>query len=340
MSIKFCIRLLILSTFALRALALPSAVRGVVVVPPGLSNADAQTYATTHDKFLLSDYLDATRPGQENDRQLKQKLERAQRAWLGGEIEQSRGEFRALTEMSLKADWRDGQREVLQMAHLRLAQTSSSGTERESWLDAAARLYGDIPPNAALFPPPLLAEYETSRKRVATATADIDLREAFTDFKYVLIDGRKIELSIETHVRLTPGLHRLTAYSDSHESVTEFLTAAQLRVLRLSPPSLTSGLCRQAKLRDRAELPTSLDIEIYSGEACPQDIANALNGSRLISEPRSLPVDGPDEKTGTTTSSGGRTWLWIVGGALIAGAGYALATRHDPTPEPVHRTGF
>ncbi len=313
------------------------AVRGVVVVTPGQNLAEAHAYAVTHDKLLLSEYLESTRPGEEHVRQLKQRLEKAQRAWLSGDTETARSEFRALTEMSLKADWRDAQREVLQTAYLRLAQMAASGTERESWLEPAARLYDDVAVNTSLYPPPLVAEYQATRMRLSTQATEIELRDAFPDFKFAIIDGRKIEITLESRLSLAPGIHRLTAYSDSHGAVTEFLTASQLRVLRLSPPVLTEGVCESAKLRLPNELPTSLNVEIYSGADCPHDLSMVLRQSQFISEPRFASSQMPNAPS---TVSNRRTWFWVIGGALIAGAGYALATRHDSSPEPAHRSGF
>ncbi len=321
---------------------LPPAVRGVVVTAPGVNSAEAKAFATTQDKLLLSDFLESSRPGEDYDRQLTQRLEKAQRAWLSGESENARAEFRALTELSLKADWRNAQREVLQTAYLRLAQSSDSGTERESWLDSAARLFMDLSPNPGLFPPPLLAEYEASKKRIEATAVDIDLRDVFPDFRYLIVDGRKRELATESRLRLSKGLHRLTAYSDSHEPVTEFLTAAQLRVLRLSPPVLTEGSCTGARLRSRAELPSSLEIEIYSGPGCSSTIGSVLQASRLVSEPslaNNFAKMSANSNESPRAGSNSKTWLWVVGGAVIAAAGYAVAS-HASSPEPIHTNGF
>lgn len=338
MSVKFlgpACTLLALWFTAAAALAnpLPSSVHGLVVTTPGLNTAEAKSYATQHDRYLLSDYLETTRPGDDHDQMLKTKLERAQRAWLGGEVETARAEFRSLTELNLKADWRQPQREVIQTAFLRMAQSSESVTEREGWLESAARLYGDIAPNADLFPPPLMSEFEATKKR--QTMTEIELADVFADFRYVLIDGRKIEIATEPRVQLAPGLHRLTALSDSHEPVTEFMTAAQLRVLRLSPPALTEGICDGAKLRSRSALPSNVDVEIYSGSACPSKITNILNESRLLtaeSEPFVPSAPRAREKD--------HTWLWVAGAAIVAGAAYAIANQHESSPQTTHRSGF
>ncbi len=199
-----CLTVLSIVTGAELALAaaLPPAMKGVVVTTPGLSAADAKAFALKQDKLLISDYLEISRPGEEHDQMLRQKLERAQRAWLGGDVETARAEFRSLTELSLKADWRSTQREALQLAFLRLAQSSESHTEREGWLESAVRHYSDLSPNAALFPPPLLNQYEATRKRMVASAIEIDLRDVFPDFRYVLIDGRKVSVAIETRVRI------------------------------------------------------------------------------------------------------------------------------------------
>ena len=116
MSIKFLRKtgFLIFSLFigvGVHAGQLSPAVRGVVVTAPGVNTAEAKAFATTQDKLLLSDFLELSRPGEDFDRQLTQRLEKAQRAWLSGDSESARSEFRALTELSLKADWRNAQRE-------------------------------------------------------------------------------------------------------------------------------------------------------------------------------------------------------------------------------------
>ena len=316
------------------AAPLPPAVKGVVVTTPGLTTPDAQSFATQKDRLLLADYLEATRPGADHDQMLRTKLERAQRAWLSGDIESARSDFRALTDLALKADWKNDQREIIQAAFLRLAQSAESGTERAGWLESAARLFGDISPDATLFPPPLLAEYEAVKKR--TTTVSLELADIFPDFRYVLVDGRKVDLTLDSHVQLANGVHRLTALSDSHESVTEFMTSAQLRVLRVTPPSLVEGVCENSKLRSRSGLPTNIDIEIYSGSACTPKLTNTLNEARLITAPRDPYF--PDVPKAESSS---KTWIYVVGGALLAGAAYAVAKQNQSSsPQPTHRSGF
>lgn len=320
----------------------PENARGVVVVTPGLPAAEAKAFALSQDRLLLSDYLDASRPGEDFDSQLRSRLEKAQRAWLSGDQETARTEFRALGELSLKADWREAQREVIQTAFLRLAQSSDSPSEREAWVESAVRLYGDLNPNVALFPPPLLLEFEAVKKRSNLTSVDIDLRDVFPDFRLVIVDGKRIEIASQPRLRLNKGLHRMTAYSDSHEAVTEFLTAAQLRVLRLSPPALTEDSCEKAHLRARASISSSLDTKVFAGSACVGDISRAVTAAQLISRPKSnsdfksfaasSPLDLP------TATSSKKTWLWVVGGAVAAGAAYALTRSHSP--EPVHHSGF
>ncbi len=310
------------------AYALSPVVKGAVVTTPGVPTAEARTYATQKDKLLLSDYLDSTRPGSDSDQMLKSKLERAQRAWLSGDLETARSHFRAITELAMKADWRNDQREVIQAAFLRMAQSSESSTERGGWLESALRLYGDLAPDATIFPPPLLNEFEATKKRLPTVT--IELADAFSDFRYLLIDGRRVDLASENHVELTTGLHRLTALSDSHESVTEFMTAAQLRVLRLSPPPLTEGLCERAKLRSRNALPSG--VELFAGSGCKQGLTSILDEARLVTAaPLSMPA---------SVEPRDRTWLYVIGGAVLAGAAYAIANHQQQSSGPTHRSGF
>jgi hypothetical protein len=335
--------LLLCGAHLAQAASLPAAVKGVVVTTPGQPTPEAHAFATRKDKLLLADYLEAIRPGADHDRMLRTKLEHAQRSWLSGDIEAARADFRALTELALKADWKNDQREAIQAAFLRMAQSSESGTERENWLESAARLYGDIAPEASLFPPPLMNQYDAIKTRMTTVS--LDLADVFPDFRYVLIDGRKVDLALDSHVSLSGGLHRLTALSDSHESVTEFMTAAQLRVLRLSPPPLIEGVCESARLRSHGALASGVDVEIYSGPACTPKIASVLDGARLVTAARAS--NGPPGPPLTTLPSDAtsepatksRTWIYVVGGALLAGAAYALTHQQGPSG-PTHRSGF
>lgn len=325
-----------------KAASVPDGVKGVIVATPGIDLSEAKAYATAHDKLLLSDYLELTRPGEEHDQQLRQKLERAQRAWLGGDIEIARTEFRALTELALKADWRKSQREAIQMAYLRLAQSAESGTEREGWLEAAARLYGDLEPNATFYPPPLLNDYNETVKRLDISATEVDLRDAFPDFRYVLIDGRKVEPATESRVRLKAGLHRFTALSDAFEATTEFLTPAQLRVLRLSPPALTEGACEEAALKSKSTMPTA---EVYAGNKCPMRVDGLLKTSRFLSAPKLDAEIAKEIPDAPRAESNNHTWLWIVGAAVVAGAGYAIAqhasaSQQGGAPEAIHHASF
>jgi hypothetical protein len=308
-----------------------------VVAIPGIGSAEIKAYATSKDKLTLSEHLEVSRPGADRSAELKNRFQKAQRQWLAGNTEAARSEFRALTELSQKADWRDPQREVLQASYLRLAQSASSGTEKSSWLEAAVRFFADLDPNPALFPPPLIEEFRAAKHRLLDDAPEFEPWEVFPESRYVLIDGRKIETKERKPIRLAPGVHRVTALSDTHVAITEFLTASQLRLFRASPVSLVEGSCGTARLK--SDLTQLRDAEIYSGASCTGDSAKPLELKPQYLASNGLPLTATQRPAQV---EGKKTWYWVLGGAIIAGAGYALVREmnKEKGPETVHRSGF
>ncbi|RYZ79349.1 MAG: hypothetical protein EOP06_27380 [Proteobacteria bacterium] len=325
---------------ALISLTLASAqAASPVVAVPGVSLAEIKAYATSRDRLPLSEYLEAARPGSDRERELKTRFQRAQKFWLSGDTDEARAEFRGLTELSLKADWKTPQREVLQAAHLRLAQTSASGTEKNSWLESAVRYFGDLPPDLSLFPPPLIEDFNETKHRLLDGAVEFEAWEVFPDSRFVIVDGRKISTTDRRAIPLAAGLHRVTALSDTHVAITEFLTVNQLRLFRASPAALIEGSCATAKLK--VDLPEVGFPELYSGQKCPASVAS------LQLKPQFLTGVGQSDLTQLAgevpkASVTKKTWLWIAGGLLVSGAGYALARElsKEKPPETVHRSGF
>lgn len=306
-----------------------------VIGTPGVAPAELKAFATSKEAIPFSEYQEAARPGVEFESELSAKFARAQRTWLAGQTDSARSEFRSLTELVQKADWRDPQREVLLTSFLRLAQSTLSGTEKTSWLDSAAKYFSDLNPQPKLFPPPLIEEFEAAKVRALESAVSIEPWTVFPEFRFVLIDGRKIEVASRKAILLPSGTHRITALSDTHVGFTEFLTANQLRLFRTKPIAMAEGSCSNARITQRSSFAT--DPILFVGSDCaggPQqlELKPQLLNAHLMSELGSKPQ----------TASSKKTWLWIVGGAVIAGAGYALARElnRDKAPDQIHRSGF
>lgn len=306
----------------------------VVVGAVGVSASDLKAFATSKEALPYSEYLEANRPGLEFDAELKSRFARAQKAWLSGQTEDARTSFRALTELVLKADWRLPQREVLLTSFMRLAQSSLSGTEKTSWIESAVKSFSDLEPLESLFPPPLIEEFRAARIRMLENAASVEPWVVFPEARFVLIDGRKIETTQRKPIILPAGVHRVTALSDTHGSFTEFLTPNQLRLFRAKPMALSEGSCARARIQSSQTL--SLNPILFVGAHCDS------GPQQLELKPQLLSTQMMGDLHQPKVATKNRTWIWVVGGAVLAGAGYAIARElnKDKSSDQVHRSGF
>ncbi len=293
---------------------------------PDVSDADFSKYVEAHGRRSLSEDFDANRPGTDFEERLRSKLETAQRAWLGSSPEKARTAFVELAELARRADWKDPQREVILYAHLRLAQSAVSPIERVEWLESAARLTPDLEPDSSLFPPPLLRELKELRATIATRSLPLALHDVFPGFKFVLVDGRKIDLASKATTRISPGVHRITALSDRHMPVTEELTAAQLGVFRVNGrPFAESCASPLVSLEDGTR------IEVLNGQNCKPPSSSVAK----------VPDADWTKVSQEVSARPRRDWLWI--GLAAVGTALAISVARDRQKgetTAVHREGF
>ncbi|MES2964881.1 MAG: hypothetical protein V4760_13400 [Bdellovibrionota bacterium] len=307
-------------------LSTAAALERPLVAGPDIQDSELRVFAERQDRKTLSEALDAARPGAELEERLRARLEHAQRAWLGGSMELAKSEFMEIAALSTAGDWRDSQRDVILYAHMRLAQIVDSPTEKSAWLSKAAKLIPDLDPDPSLFPPPLLREFKDARAKVASQSTLISLRDVFPGFRFVLVDGRKVVLDSASTVRISPGLHRITALSDRHAPLTEQMTAAQLGVFRVKVnPLVESCGAPVGALHDGVE------VDVYDGPKCSPPTALA---------PKKLDRNWADVPSEVKTRAR-RDWLWI--GALAIGTAVAVSVYRNQRasdPSTVHREGF
>lgn len=305
-----------------------AAVERPVVAGPDIEDGELRSFVERADRRSLSEFLDANRPGTQFEERLRAKLEKAQRAWLNGSSEVAKEAFIDVTELGALADWRDSEREALLYSHLRLAQLSGTSLERAEWLAKGARLVTDLEPDSGLFPPPIVAEFKDVRSKIATQSTAIVFKDVFPGFRYVLIDGRKISLESATPTRISPGLHRITAWSDRHSPITEHMSSAQLGVFRIKVNPIVESCGAPTRT-----LEGGLEVDVYDGPGCASTVptlsltkAPDLNWAATPNEVKARPR---------------RDWLWIGAGVVASAVVFSVIRnqkKSDPTPS--HRDGF
>lgn len=210
---------------------------------PGITQEQIEAIAEAHGRPTLSEEIDIARPGAEWTTRLHKLVERAQTSWLTGSIENSRAIFKEIVRLELEADWRPTQREAIQYAFLRLAQSSPTPTEKSDWLERAITTFPDLEIDEDAFPPPLTDAFRTTRARLMALASTYSPYEHFPDLHYLLINGKRFVVTPDLKIRLPKGTFRITALSDLFAPMTERLTSAQMEMFRLSLPPIATGSC-------------------------------------------------------------------------------------------------
>jgi hypothetical protein len=370
MKIKVIFRL-VLGVVVISNLVLPAQVfaqgTGFSELPlirgPGVSQEQLEAHAEAQGRSTLSDHLDAIRPGKENEQKLHKLVERAQTAWLSGSIEAARFTFKEIAHLALEADWREPQREAIHYAILRLAQTAPTPTERDEWIEKATTLFPDIQADTDNFPPPLMDSFRAARSRVLALAQTYIPSAHFPDHRYLLINGKRFVITSELKIRLTQGLHRVTALSDAYLPMTEKLTSSQMEVFRLSMPPLASGTCDLPSAGASNSEAVSFTV-VYSTDCIRSktaqgwiakdsegfakgDVAfkNSERSSAGLENDVLSQISGAAPSQSASTSNK-HSWIWAGAAALTAGTIYLVQRQmnHEPSSspraEPVHRSGF
>jgi len=301
----------------------PPLIRG-----PGVSQETLEALAEAQGRTLLSDYFDLQRPSDDASQKITRWVERAQAAWLSGTIEAARSVFKDIAGLSLEADWREPQREAIQYAMLRLAQSAATATEKADWLERAITAFPDLHPDTDSFPPPLMEAFNSTRARILALATIFRPQEHFPDFRYLLINGKKFVLSHDLKIRLPKGRFRVTVLSDAYGSLSEIMTSSQLMVFRLALPPLAGGTCSDPT---SAEIPKDIRglTIVYSSDCLrtrtrqgwlARDASSVE--TKLAPFPRSLedPFSANDPRP--EISSRKKTWIWAGLSVLAIGAGY------------------
>jgi hypothetical protein len=338
--------------------------RTVLVRHPSVDPLRGEAMAEAFSWTPLSQELEARRPGSANENRLREALSRAQSAWLDGSLESARDRFLVITQMSLSADWQMPQRKVIHYAFLRAAQTESTTLKRDALLERAASLYPDLVPDRDLFPPPILEAYQGALNRARRASIEVNFDSLFKNDSVVLVNGRRINKNTDDAIRIAPGEHRISAFSDSHFPHSEVLDANRLSTFNMNRSSIAIGHCDAPELIALPDLGTAKLAVMYSADCVRTKIGSEWLPSEPISSSSHLansdlaklsskntkPVGLPVGFLGNplvsvpspaVRSDQGRNWL-IAAGIFVAGA-IALSVKRSQDEKsaiPVHREGL
>lgn len=262
----------------------------------------AKTDSVGYDEYLADSQAPAN---------LKDNLTRAfltaQEHFLKSEISVIENYWQDVTVFALKADWDKAQREMIQIAYMRLAQSASNAEDTRKYLSYAIEFDNTYKPNQKLFPPPLIDQYLALRAQSNNVPVLFKNADGFT---YILLNGNKYKISNRTPLEITSGIKRITYISPTFAPVTRILDAQEI-----------ANYIPQKKILAK------------------------INGLKIpLVQTSQIHIPSIENKISTPTQSRfyQKPKFWI-GATLLAGAALIIhnsSQNKNDSPSPTHREGF
>lgn len=239
-------------------------------------------------------------------------LAHAQREFLRGSVLNARKKFTELVAMAPDQDWRASERNAFVYANLRVAQLATDQDSREKFLNQAAR-FGEVEIQEDLFPPPIWQDYLRIKKMRYSDGLDLDIW--FPEARYLLVDGRPIEIFAGVKVEIDNQTHRFTLVYDHAPPVTRSGTWSELKAWQPKVKPFAQGTCEQPEI-EKDELPPQ--VAVFFDESC------VFNAGVTKPEPKpdlkpnfvSNAWDRPIEKPKNKITG----WAWAIAGAVLVAA--------------------
>lgn len=325
---------------------IPDAHAQVLAQAPAATRAELQAAAALHPDLsaLAENAVEVTAELAFAKEQLNRKLELAQHAFLEGSLDEARKHFQELSKMATNADWPVVQRRAIQYAMLRVVQLAASEPEiQNAYLERAAALDLDLKPDKSLIPPPVLTAFETTRKALIARAVTLRVRERFSGFEIMKVNGRSYRVAEKQSLKVLPGEYRIHLRSNSFAPITATMSAAKLYIYTPPRTPIVSGSCERPIL-NTATL-ASADIIVVFNEGCwlrhkkgvwsrfdSNPSAQAQADARFLRAPavrEDLEIPVPPSPSRPFYR---KSWFWVsvVG---LAAASFALSSKQNKDRE-------
>lgn len=236
--------------------------------------------------------------------------------FLNGSLEKAKIDFTHIANIQWNCDWKSKDREIISESLLRLSQISTSEIEQKKWLRAAVEFDPQMSPNAQLFPPPFLKNFEATKKDLNFSV--ISLTKYYDTYVKLFRNGRTITVSKKT-IKIPLGRARFTFVSDSHAPRTLVLNGEDLQKQTVTSAAYIDGDCKSHRFQKPSAW--NQDTRLFFSPECIVDSTSAPLLTQALTAPASL--NSIDQQLQTDAQPRQRTWIernYIWVGAAIVGA--------------------
>ncbi|OFZ13988.1 MAG: hypothetical protein A2Z20_10165 [Bdellovibrionales bacterium RBG_16_40_8] len=287
--------------------------------PPQMSRVEFLANKAAHPtKISYDDYLSKSTVSESLKENLNNTFLKAQEVFLQSEILQIDSAWQDVVGFSYKADWAQAEREMIQIAYLRLAQTATNTAKTHSYLLAAIQFDSTFAPDSRLFPPPIIEQYKSILHNETLVPIDTS---KFSEFTIMLINGVRFNLTDNSPISLHRGTKRITLISPTYEPVT--------RILKISEHDANAFAFFQ---------PQKKLLKIAQSKKMASPISYIPNAAALETQ---YPAIEQKVLTSETKVFYKKPKFWL-GAALVTGIIVAAKNWQNDKQErsPTHREGF
>lgn len=322
--------------FRLILITLQLAHSAVVVIPAEhASEDDYNAFMEAHQEYRTPEQEIRKRPvnGHEESSQLLKLFADAQAAFIGADPKTSMPIFESIVGQSALESWSASERSILFQSSLRLAQ-QESGSKRAHWLLRSLTVAPDQKPNAELFPPPLVQEWEAVKER----TPRIEARQLIPNgWQGIQVQGIYYDRDSVAQLPITGEEVHLRWISNRFQSYSQVVALTKDKPPTLPQKPWLRGECHSPEYSKSAEV--FAERKSFFDLSCRTDVepkADRLKFNPISTKENTLtmfeePVRKPFYKSG---------WFWTGVGAAIVVAIVISQKKQESEREPSTTYGY
>lgn len=252
---------------------------------------------------------------------LMETLKKAQILFLDGDLEIAKNTFLKIVEKKWSCDWGEEERKIISFSYLRLAQSEQNSEARKNFLAEAIQFDDQYRPDEAVFPPPLIQDFQTLLQQLPREKIVMPLFSK--KFTALLRNGRFLSLANLT-LETFSGKARFTFVSDAYQTEKFFVTLKELEALTVEPLPLVYGTCDHFQIHESLKWQTELNV-FFSLDCVKSSKQNVIaenqNSIGILPQTKDFATTGepPQQAQGSWLQRNG-LWLGtaIVGSLLVS----------------------
>lgn len=304
----FCVFKIALLFFYLSGGGATFAESQIIYRTPTMSDIDFAALKIARPEMItLDEYQLKNIVSDEMKENLKTTFLKAHAAHLKNQSTENIDLWQDVISYAFKADWPKNNREMIQIAYLRLAELSATVKISKSLVTQCFEYDPQFEPDRKLITPTVIAQYQDVQTKSPLKNFDLNKLQGFSK---VLINGTVFDVSAQKSISVTSGLKRITLLSSTYKPVTRVIDAEYLNQLK---PEKENAIPENRNLLDNRYIAKS------SGEPSIEKKNDEKSAPQFYKKP----------------------WFWVgtvgVVGALVI---YQNSKQNNSSREPTYREGL